>query len=67
MPAVATPLVHVLLQGTPAQIRADVLARLEIGMTARGFILSTACAIAPDTPAAHVALLRELVDQYGRY
>lgn len=59
--------VHVLLQGTPAQIRADVLARLEIGMTARGFILSTACAIAPDTPAAHVALLRELVDQYGRY
>ncbi|MEI7552862.1 MAG: uroporphyrinogen decarboxylase family protein [Verrucomicrobiota bacterium] len=59
--------VHVLLQGTPAQIRADVIARLEIGMTARGFILSTACAIAPDTPAAHVALLRELVDQYGRY
>ena len=59
--------VHVLLQGTPAQIRADVLARLEVGMTARGFILSTACAIAPDTPAAHVALLRELVDQYGVY
>jgi hypothetical protein len=59
--------VHVLLQGTPAQIRADVIPRLETGMTARGFILSTACAIAPETPAAHVALLRELVDRYGAY
>ena len=59
--------VHVLLQGTPEQIRTDVIRRLEIGMTARGFILSTACAIAPETPAAHVALLRELVDAYGAY
>lgn len=59
--------VHTLLNGTPAKIRADVIQRLEIGMTARGFILSTACAIAPDTPAAHVALLRELVEHHGRY
>ena len=59
--------VHVLLQGTPAQIHTDVIRRLEIGMTARGFILSTACAIAPETPAAHVALLRELVERYGVY
>jgi uroporphyrinogen decarboxylase len=59
--------VHVLLQGTPAQIRADVIGRLETGMTARGFILSTACAIAPETPAAHVALLRELVEKHGVY
>lgn len=59
--------VHTLLRGTPAQVEADVIRRLEIGMTARGFILSTACAIAPDTPAANVALLRELVEKYGRY
>ena len=59
--------VHMLLQGTPEQIRADVIERLEIGMTARGFILSTACAIAPDTPPAHVALLREMAERYGRY
>jgi len=59
--------VHVLLNGTPAAIREDVRRRIEIGLTAPGFILSTACAIAPGTPAAHVALLRELVDRYGRY
>jgi len=59
--------VHTLLLGTPDQIRADVIRRLEVGMAADGFILSTACAIAPETPAAHVALLRELAEQYGRY
>lgn len=59
--------VHTLLQGTPDRIRADAIARLEIGMQARGFILSTACAIAPDTPAANVAVLRETVERYGRY
>lgn len=59
--------VHTLLQGTPEKIRADAIARLEIGMQARGFILSTACAIAPDTPAANVAILRETVERYGWY
>jgi hypothetical protein len=59
--------VHTLLLGTPEQIRADVIRRLETGMTAKGFILSTACAIAPETPAAHVALLRELAERYGAY
>lgn len=59
--------VHTLLQGTPEKIRADVIRRLETGMTAKGFILSTACAIAPDTPAANVAVLRELVEKYGGY
>lgn len=59
--------VHVLLKGTPDQVRADVIRRLEIGMQAQGFILSTACAIAPDTPAENVMLLRELAQKYGRY
>jgi Uroporphyrinogen decarboxylase (URO-D) len=59
--------VHTLLGGTLEQVRADVIRRLETGMQARGFILSTACAIAPDTPAANVMLLRELAEKYGRY
>ena len=59
--------VHTLLRGTPAQVEADVIRRLETGMTARGFILSTACAVAPDTPAENLMLLRELVEKYGRY
>lgn len=59
--------VHTLLEGTPDQVRSDVIRRLEIGMQAQGFILSTACAIAPDTPAENVMLLRELAERYGRY
>ncbi|MBS0662936.1 MAG: hypothetical protein JSR48_06705 [Verrucomicrobia bacterium] len=59
--------VHTLLQGTTEKVRTDAAARLEVGMQARGFILSTACAIAPDTPAANVAVLREVVERYGRY
>lgn len=59
--------VNTLLNGTPDQIRADIRQRLAIGKTARGFILGTACAIAPATPAAHVALLRAIVDREGKY
>ena len=59
--------VHTLLKGTPDQVCADVIRRLEIGMQAPGFILSTACAIAPDTSAENVMLLRELAEKYGRY
>ena len=59
--------VHVLMNGTPDGIRADIRQRLAIGKTARGYILGTACAIAPATPAAHVALLRAAADREGVY
>jgi hypothetical protein len=59
--------VNVLMNGTPEQVTADVLHRLEVGVQGRGFILSTACAIAPSTPPENVALLRELVDKHGIY
>jgi uroporphyrinogen-III decarboxylase len=59
--------VNVLLNGTSDQIRADIQQRLIVGKTARGFILSTACAIAPATPPEHVALLREVADAAGTY
>jgi hypothetical protein len=59
--------VNVLLNGSSDQIREDVCRRLAVGKTAPGFILSTACSIAPYTPAAHVALLREMVDLHGAY
>jgi hypothetical protein len=57
--------VNVLMRGSPDEIREDVRQRLAIGTNAPGFILSTACSIAPFTPASHVALLRETVDRYG--
>jgi uroporphyrinogen decarboxylase len=59
--------VNTLLNGTPQVIEEDALRRLEIGMQARGFILSTACAIAPDTPAEHLAILAELAKKHGTY
>jgi hypothetical protein len=54
--------VNTLLFGTPETITADVRRRLEIGGRNGGFILSTACSIAPRTPRGHVALLAPLAD-----
>jgi hypothetical protein len=53
--------VNVLLLGTPGEIRADVNARLETAGGGGGFILSTACSIAPGVPREHVRLLRDAV------
>ncbi|HEX7574634.1 MAG TPA: uroporphyrinogen decarboxylase family protein [Bacteroidota bacterium] len=53
--------VNVLLRGTPEEITADVKARLDIAGSRGGFILSTACSIAPGVPREHVRLLREAV------
>jgi uroporphyrinogen-III decarboxylase len=59
--------VNVLLRGSEAEITEAVRRCLETGMKAKGFILSTACTIAPDTPARNVALLRELAEKHGYY
>lgn len=59
--------VNVLMNGTPAQVREDAIRRLEIGMKARGFILSTACSIAPSTPPENLEVLHQVVEQYGYY
>ena len=59
--------VNMLLNGTRAAIEADARNRLETGMQARGFILSTACAIAPATPAENLALVSETARKHGVY
>lgn len=59
--------VNVLLKGDPETVRKDALWRLEQGMKARGFILSTACSVAPDTPAENLDILYEVVEKYGGY
>lgn len=55
--------VNTLLRSTPAEIRADVRSRLAAARGAGGFILSTACSIAPHVPKEHVMILREMVGQ----
>jgi len=52
--------VHTLLRGPLPAIEADVRARLAAGAPGGGYILSTACSIAPATPRAHVQALSAL-------
>ena len=59
--------VNVLLNRSPEQIREVVTSCLEIGMQAGGFILSTACTIAPYTPPENLDVLFEMVEKYGYY
>ena len=59
--------VNVLMKGTPAQVRENAIHTIEAGMKAKGFILSTACAIAPATPAENLDVLYEVVEGYGYY
>jgi hypothetical protein len=60
--------VNVLLNGSTGLIQKDVMNRLKIGMRARGgFILSTACSIAPHTPPENLDVLYEMIEKYGHY
>ena len=59
--------VNTLLRGSKELIEMDILSRLRIGMKYPGFILSSACSVAPKTPAGNIRLLHELVDKYGYY
>lgn len=57
--------VHVLLDRSPEEILADAKRRIEVGKIGGGFILSTACSIAPRVPPEHILLLREAVERWG--
>ncbi|MCX6575521.1 MAG: hypothetical protein NTV82_03900, partial [Candidatus Aminicenantes bacterium] len=59
--------VHTLLFGTPERVRKDVRSRIEAGMPGGGFILSTACSIAPHTAKEHIQELVPLAEERGRY
>ena len=59
--------VNTLLDGTEEQIKTDVRSRIETGMNQPGFILSTACSIAPKVSLKKVSLLSDIVKQFGQY
>jgi uroporphyrinogen-III decarboxylase len=59
--------VNTLLFADDAKAREDVLKIIRLGKNGRGFILSTACSVAPMVPKERILMLRELVDQYGSY
>ena len=59
--------VNTLLEGSEEQITEDVKQRLLCGMKNPGFILSTACSIAPRAPKENVQMISRLAKQFGQY
>ncbi len=59
--------VNVLLAGTVDSARQDALGRLETGKPGGGYILSTACSIAPRTRKENVEILAQAAEDGGRY
>ncbi len=59
--------VFTILQGSMEQIKKDVEWRLNIGKENGGYILSSACSVAPKTPPQNIELLSELVETFGKY
>ncbi len=57
--------VNTLLNGTKEVIREDARKRIEVGREGGGFILSTACSVAPRVGREKLLLLREAVDRWG--
>ena len=57
--------VNTLLRGSADGVLADARQRLEVGRQGGGFILSTACSIAPHVPESHVRLLHDAVERWG--
>jgi uroporphyrinogen-III decarboxylase len=53
--------VHTLLRGDPEGVRRDAVRRMDAGGPG-GYILSTACSIAPRTPRENVLVLREAAE-----
>jgi len=59
--------VNVLLPGTVEQVKDDARNRVEIAKPGGGYILSTACSVAPRVPPENLQALYEVVEEYGQY
>jgi uroporphyrinogen-III decarboxylase len=59
--------VSTLLRGTPDMVRQDATRRVLIGKPGGGYILSTACSVAPPVKPEHIEILYEVVEEHGRY
>lgn len=57
--------VNILLFGTDNDIIADAKTRIGIGKSVGGFILSTACSIAPRVKREKILLLKEAIERWG--
>ena len=55
--------VNTLLAGSVEEVRRDARARLAVGAPGGGYILSTACSVAPHTPQENIMALAAAVDE----
>jgi len=59
--------VELLRMTTPAQVREHAAGRIRIGMPGAGYILSTACSVAPRVEPWKLEMLAPLAGELGRY
>jgi len=59
--------VNTLLLGDDNTVREDIIRRIEWGKPNGGYILSTACSVAPGVKPERLSMLVELADKYGKY
>jgi hypothetical protein len=59
--------VNTLLLGTVDDVREAARERIAIAGPGGGYILSTACSVAPGTPPENIAVLAEVAERWGRY
>ena len=59
--------VHTLLNGDDLRIATDLTNRIKIGMRNKGFILSTACSIAPMVTTKNVQVMAKMAKKLGKY
>jgi Uroporphyrinogen decarboxylase (URO-D) len=59
--------VHVLLRGSVERVRQNVQAVLEAGKPGGGYVLSTACSIAPRTRRENIQALAAAAEEFGIY
>ncbi|MCU7493286.1 MAG: uroporphyrinogen decarboxylase family protein [Bacteroidota bacterium] len=59
--------INTLLNGNRSRILEDVRWRLETGKPEGGYILSSACSVAPSTPPENIMLLETLSEEFGKY
>ncbi|MDH7570564.1 MAG: uroporphyrinogen decarboxylase family protein, partial [Armatimonadota bacterium] len=57
--------VNTLLRGSVAEVRADARRRLAVGAPGSGYILSSACSVAPRVPPQNLMVLAEVSEEMG--
>ena len=59
--------VNTMLLGTIHDVREAARERIALAAPGGGYILSSACSVAPATPPDNIAVLREVAEEFGRY